>query len=254
MTRFVGLLVLLPFGLLAQPAQLASTGRKADTGRASTVPMVSTVASPATAADPMVLPLFGERSKTAEQIGWEVRFLNDCDQNFNNRQEASQFFASRAWEYLAEGQLDTATHRFNLAWLLNERSSEPYWGLGVVSYQRNLLPEAIRLMKKGLDVADSNAVLMTDLASVQIKHFQEQQDSTMLDEAATWLQKSVTLEPNYATTHLRLSWVHYYRGDYPRAWEYLHNVRKLDLAAMDVTYLNLLMTRLPDPQGFFKGN
>lgn len=249
-------LLLCPLLGMGQPSNLISSARTVDTGKVKETPGINTASEPvgesAPLQNPMVAPLFGERAKTSAHIEWEIKFLNDCDQNFGSRQEASQFFATRAWDYLAEGQLDTAANRFNLAWLLNEKNVDPYWGLGVVSYQRGQLPEAMQLLKKGLAVSDTNAVMITDLATVQIQYFQEKQDSTMLDEAAEWLDKSLRLNPNYANTHLRLSWIHFVRGQYAEAWERFHKARNLDLSTLDLNYLNQLLAKLPDPQGIFK--
>lgn len=199
-----------------------------------------------------VLPLFGEQGKTAEQIDFEIRTLNECDQNFASRDEASQFFAARGWEYVSESQLDTAAYRFNLAWLLNHKNVDAFWGLGVVCYQQGKLPDAIRMLKKGLTVADSNAVLMTDLATVQIKQYQSTKDSTELQEAEELLHRSINIIPNNATAMMKLSLVNYVKADYKQAWEYFHRARVLDLSALDLVYLNDLMAKLPDPQGVFK--
>ncbi|GAB3987118.1 hypothetical protein GCM10028807_06160 [Spirosoma daeguense] len=197
------------------------------------------------------LPLFGERGKTAEQIDQEIHFLNDCDRNFTSRSEASDFFAARGWDYVDDGQLDTAAHRFNLSWLLNHDNSDAYWGLGVVCYQKNHLPDAIRMMRKGLTVADSNTVLMTDLATVEIKYYQEKSDADILADAETHLQKAVTINPN-ALSLQKLSVVHFLKADYTKAWDYFHQARSLDLSSLDLSYLNDLLAKHPDPKGVFK--
>ena len=69
-----------------------------------------------------LLPLFGEYEKTDLQKKEDDEFLKMCDANFQNRSKASEFFATRAWEYLQEGQADTAVHRFNLAFLLDDEN------------------------------------------------------------------------------------------------------------------------------------
>ncbi|GAB3895094.1 hypothetical protein GCM10028803_11100 [Larkinella knui] len=249
--RFFGLLVWLPLGVFAQTGPLASSARRVEAGKGDTVVEVSKNANP-TVVNPMVTPLFGEQAKTAEHITWEVRFLNECDKNFSNRAEASQFFSTRAWEYLTEGQLDTATYRFNLAWLLNDKNSDTYWGLGVISYQQNKMPESIRLLKKGLEVADSNAVLMTDLATVELKQYKENKDNALLEDAISVLNKALQYDVTNANTFMRLSWANFAKGDYAAAWENLHKGRSLDLAAVDFVYLQELRDKMPDPKGFFK--
>lgn len=258
----------MPFLSLAQPKQLITSARPSTARTVShtttvSVPQPGTTAeaAPATAqtnavaettGDPNTLPLFGERSKTAAQIDAEIHFLNDCDRNFASRTEASEFFANRGWDYVMDGQLDTAAYRFNLAWLLNDRNPDAYWGLGVVSYQKDRLPDAIRMLKRGLTVADSNATLMTDLATVQLKYYQEKADPDVLAEADQHLQRAVVLNPAHATPYQKLSLLNYLKADYAKAWSYFHKARAIDLSGLDLSYLNELLAKMPDPEGVFK--
>lgn len=258
-------LVVLPLLSAAQPRQLITSARSGDsasqsrtvrnnTGKNNSTinPTANAVETDAVDISVNTLPLFGERTKTAAQIDQEIHFLNDCDRNFASRPEASKFFADRGWDYVADGQLDTAAHRFNLSWLLNDHNADAYWGLGVVCYQKDQLPDAIRMLKRGLEVADSNAVLMTDLASVQIKHYQEKQNGDILAEAQDHLQRAIAISPNNATSYQKLSMVHYLKADYPKAWDYFHQARSLDLSVLDLSYMNELLAKQPDPKGMFK--
>ncbi|SFD09375.1 tetratricopeptide repeat protein [Spirosoma endophyticum] len=257
-------LVALPLLSAAQPKQFITSARSGDTaGHSSTTAQKtdeltpraeSTISNGSDTAGGSIntLPLFGERPKTAAQISEEIHFLNDCDRNFSSRPEASEFFAARGWDYVTKGQLDTATHRFNLSWLLNDKNADSYWGLGVVCYQKNQLPSAIRMLKKGLALADSNIALMTDLATLEIKHYQEKPDINVLADAEGHLQKSIALSPNSAIAYQKLSVVYYLQADYPKAWDYFHQAYKLDLSGLDLAYLNELSAKLPDPKGVFK--
>lgn len=198
------------------------------------------------------IPLFGERPRSAFQKKEDERFLQSCDRLFPNRQEACAFFSERAWDYLKEGQLDTAVYRFNLAYLLNPTCAEPYWGLGVISYHRGDLPEAIKLLGKGLSVEPQNAALMVDLATLQLTHFKESKDNQELTQATDLLTKSLVIEPANANAYLKLSLVDFYQEHYDQAWEHLHKCRTLDIATIDITYLAELRAKKEDPQGIFK--
>lgn len=202
--------------------------------------------------DVRILPLFGGRSKSAQQIEDEIRFLNECDQNFNSREEASQFFAARGWEYVSEAQLDTAAYRFNLANLLNDKNGDAFWGLGVVCYQRNQLSDAINMLKRGAALADTNAVLLTDLATVELEYYQAKHDTTSLTDARDHLQKAIFLNPSHATAFARLSQISYQQGEYRNAWAYLHKAYKIDLSSIDLVYIQELLAKEPDPIGLFK--
>lgn len=259
------MLVALPFLAAAQPKQFVTSARSGDSvrqSRTATVSNVDTTTQPnesvseektgVSTGSVNTLPLFGERPKTAAQISEEIHFLNDCDQNFASRAEASTFFSERGWDYVDKGQLDTAAYRFNLSWLLNNRNADAYWGLGVVCYQKNQLAEAIRIMKKGLAVTDSNVVLMTDLATVEIKHYQDKANAAVLADAESHLQQAIAMSPTMATSYQKLSMVYYLKADYAKAWDYFHQAHALDLSVLDIGYLNELLAKLPDPKGKFK--
>jgi tetratricopeptide (TPR) repeat protein len=258
-------LVALPFLSAAQPKQLTISARSGDSVRQTqptkksvdvisqqSAESVSTDAAEPASGPVNNLPLFGERPKTVAQIDAEIHFLNDCDRNFTSRPEASDFFSARGWDYVASGQLDTATHRFNLSWLLNDRNADAFWGLGVVCYQKNQLPNAIRMLKKGLAVADSNVALMTDLATVEIKQYQDKPTTELLTEAESHLQRAISLSPNNAPPYQKLSIVYYLKADYMKAWDYFHQARTLDLSVLDLGYMNDLLAKQPDPKGMFK--
>jgi tetratricopeptide (TPR) repeat protein len=254
----IGTLWLQSARALAQPdtshAPTLMTSARAANGETVVTPGT---ASTAVSADPAtgparLLPLFGERGKTAEQIDFEINFLNDCDRQFASRAEASRFFSARGWEYLSESQLDTATYRFNLAWLLDNRNPDAYWGLGVVCYQHDRLPDAIRLLNKGATLADSDATLLTDLATLELQLYRTTRATQILTDAQTHLRRAVLLRPDHAAAWQKLSLVHFQLADYQEAWACLHKTRILDLSLIDFTYLNDLLARMPDPQGVFR--
>lgn len=256
------MLVALPFMSAAQTKQFIISARSGDSIRQAKpvrdnsdtlVPSTETVSADATAstADINTLPLFGERSKTTAQIDQEIHFLNDCDRNFTNRSEASDFFAARGWDYVSSGQLDTAAYRFNLAWLLNTKNADAYWGLGVVCYQKNHFPDAVRMLQKGAAIDNNNTVLLTDLATVEIKYYQQKLDNGLLTDAEEHLQQAITVNPN-AISLQQMSMVFYLKTDYGKAWDYFHQARLLDIASLDLTYLSELLAKQPDPKGVFK--
>ncbi|MBO0939356.1 hypothetical protein J2I47_22575 [Fibrella sp. HMF5335] len=202
--------------------------------------------------DVKILPLFGERSKSPLQIEDEIRFLNDCDQNFTSRHEASQFFAARGWEYIAEAQLDTAAYRFNLANLLDDKNADAFWGLGVVSYQRNQLGTAIKMLQRGASLADTNAVLLTDLATVELEQYQAKQDTASMVNAREHLARAIFLRPDHATAYMKLSLANYLEAKYGDAWLYLHKAYTTSITSVDLDYVHELLAKQPDPIGLFK--
>jgi tetratricopeptide (TPR) repeat protein len=228
----------------SQTAQYVSTNHSLD----------SNIAQPRILAlsERKVLPLFGEQRKTSDQIEEEIKFLSGCDKMFSSREEASAFFTARAWEYVQEGQLDTATYRFNLSYLLNEKNVDNFWGLGVVCYQKNLLEAAERMMQQGVSLAPDNVPLLVDLSTIELRHFGETQDQDDLNESYQLLKRAESLDTTYAQTFFNLAIAEFHRTNYPKAWEALHSGRKLNFALVDFQFVDLLREKLVDPEGFFK--
>jgi tetratricopeptide (TPR) repeat protein len=236
-------LLFIPLSGMAQSMQLVSS-RTLDSNVSAPRPL--------TLAERHVLPLFGEQRKTSEQIEEEIRFLSDCDKMFANREEASTFFSTRAWEYVQEGQLDTATYRFNLAYLLNEKNVEAFWGLGVICYQKENLQDAERMMRRGVEISPENVPLLVDLSTIELRHFTQANEKEDLGESHQLLKRAVSLDSTYAPAYFNLALAEYHLADYAKAWEALHIGRKLNFSLVDFQFVDLLRTKQADPEGFFK--
>lgn len=240
----IWLALLIPVMSLAQNTHLASAGPSTDTNVAHKKSL--------DLKERRVLPLFGEVSKTSEQIDEEIKFLSECDKSFSSRAEASSFFATRAWEYLQEGSLDTACYRFNLAQLLNDKNVEAYWGLGVVSYQRENWVDAKRMLSKGVSLQGDNVALLVDLSTVELKLYAITSRKEELDEASELLKHAVSIDSTYALGQYNLALLHYNLNELDKSWEHLHKGRTLDFNQLNLDFVELLKAKMPDPQGFFK--
>lgn len=239
--------LLLPFCGKAQTMQFVSSNRPADTSTQVTTAVEAT----AVVKNLHLMPLFGETTKSMEQIEFEIQFLNDCDQNFTNRSEASQFFSARGWEYLQENDLDTACYRFNLAFLLDHKNSDCYWGLGVVCFQQGHLTDAERMLRKGADIDSTNVGLLIDLATVDLIHFKETKEKWELIEAEQILNRVIRLDTTSANAYLKKSVLEFHKGDYKAAWANLHKTRLLDIELLDYEFMKELLGKHCDPEGIF---
>lgn len=200
-----------------------------------------------------LLPLFGEFEKTDAQKAVDAEFLKACDLNFKTRSEASEFFATRAWEYLGEGEKDTATYRFNLAYLLDDENSDVYWGLGVIAYQNEKYAQAISLMNRGLEIEeDDNVTLIVDLATVHIKCFTVDAEKEDLRNAFELLTKALTKQPESANALMQLSLAKLLNEEIDEAWERFHQGYELDPDNASIEILEGLLSKKDDPRGIFK--
>lgn len=200
-----------------------------------------------------LLPLFGEFEKTDAQKAVDIEFLKACDANFKTRSEASEFFATRAWEYLGEGEKDTATYRFNLAYLLDDENSDVYWGLGVIAYQNEKYAQAIDLMNRGLEIEDDdNVTLIVDLSTVYIKCFTVDAEKENLKKAFELLTKALIKQPESANALMQLSLAKLLNEEIDEAWERFHQGYELDPDNASIEILEALLAKKDDPRGVFK--
>ncbi|MDZ7935516.1 MAG: hypothetical protein U5M51_11295 [Emticicia sp.] len=183
----------------------------------------------------------------------DEEFLKACDLNFKTRSEASEFFATRAWEYLGEGEKDTATYRFNLAYLLDDENSDVYWGLGVIAYQNEKYAQAIDLMNRGLEIEDDdNVTLLVDLSTVYIKCFTVDAEKEDLRKAFELLTKALIKQPESANALMQLSLAKLLNEEIDEAWERFHQGYELDPDNASIEILEGLLAKKDDPRSIFK--
>ncbi|RIJ41721.1 tetratricopeptide repeat protein [Pontibacter oryzae] len=199
-----------------------------------------------------VQPMFGGKSKSEAEQKQDEKFLTSCDKNFSTRQEASKFFMERGWEYLNEGQTDTAMYRFNLAWLLDPGNKDTYWAFGLVTAAKGDNGQAIGLYDKALAIDPKNSLLLSDMATSYLALYKEKKKKKTLKKAAGYLATATAQDPANAYALYNTSMVKYYEKKYAEAWDYLHKSRAINMTQIDYGYVMELVAEMPDPQGFFK--
>lgn len=200
------------------------------------------------------LPLFGNYEKTEEQLVNDELFKSDCDKEFATRKEAAEFFNKMAWQYMGEGDKNTAIYRFNLSYLLDSENYETYWGLGAIQYQLGNFSQAIELMNQGLNHCESqNYVFITDLATIYLKLALNNPNSVVESgKAKTLLQKAIEIQPQYTPAYVQLTIAEILENNLDAAWENFHKAYELNPAELSKEVLIDLLNRKEDPKGVFK--
>lgn len=200
------------------------------------------------------VPLFGGYTKSESQQIDDQLFVSDCDKQFKSRTEGSEFFSKMGWDYLADGDKNTAIHRFNLSWLLSPDNVDVYWGLGVIEFQSANFPNAIKLMSKGLEISkEPNYVLMVDLATVYIKTALNNPNSLIESaNARNLLSKSLEIQPKYTPAFMQLTLVNIIENKLDEAWDSFHKGYELNAKEVNYEILGELLKRKADPKGIFK--
>ncbi|KUG07934.1 hypothetical protein [Solirubrum puertoriconensis] len=225
-------------------------------GAPATAQKVKTKVKGAAAADLSLaarrqLPLFGGLTPQAAQQLVGEPYLKGLEQSFASRTEASQFFANKGYEYINEGQADTARYRFNLAWLLDPKNPDAYRGLGLLA--ANTSPDqAIGLFSQGLALSPNNAQLLADLGSGYLLRYGQTKKTKDLKGAEEQLRKAIATDANSSYAWQQLAWVQFYQNDFAQAWESLHKSSTLNFSGVDFELVTSLKDKMPDPKGLFK--
>jgi Tfp pilus assembly protein PilF len=207
----------------------------------------------ATPLPPRLRPLFGglNVAQATQLLG--ANRLDDVAKSFASRAEASAFFSQKGYEYLNENKPDTATYRFNLAWLLNPQNPDAYHGLGIIaSREPGSASEAMGLLSQALVLAPTNGGVLTDLGSLYLIRYGQTKKKKDLTTATGYLQRAIAAEPTNATAWQDMARVYYYQEKYPAAWEAVHKGQTLNMSSIDFDFIPELIAKQPDPQGIFK--
>jgi tetratricopeptide (TPR) repeat protein len=241
------LATLLVLGLLgAAPAQAQ---RK---GHASAVNADGSLAAAPAPRAARLQPLFGglTPAQATQVIG--AAQLKAIAASFASPAEASAFFANKGFEYLSENQPDTATYRFNLAWLLDPKNADAYRGLGIVASAQPTPDAAIRLLTSGLALAPNNILLLSDLGTSHIIRYGQTKKKKDLTAGLDLLQRATTIDATNAVAWQQLGRGLYYQEKYAEAWAAVHKGQALSTRSLDFGLISDLLAKLPDPQGTFK--
>ena len=242
------LAALLLAGLLgAAPAQAQRKGATTPTVNAD-----GSLAAPAPGKPIRLQPLFGGLSPAqATQLLGEAQ-LKAIAASFASTAEASTFFTNKGYEYLRENQPDTATYRFNLAWLLNPQNAEAYRGLGIIASGQPTPDAAIALLSRGFGIAPTSTLLMSDLGATYLIRYGQTKKKKDLTMGLTLLQRATAADPANANAWQQLARGLYYQEKYAEAWDAVHKGQNASVSSLDFSLITDLLAKLPDPQGTFK--
>lgn len=244
------LAALLVVGLFsAAPARAQRTSR---TSAANADGSLASSARVAGARAARLRPLFGGLTPAqATQVIGENQ-LKAIAASFASPAEASTFFATKGFEYLSENQPDTATYRFNLAWLLDPKNADAYRGLGIVASAQPTPDAAIALLSTGLGLAPTSSLMLSDLGSSYLTRYSQTKKKKDLATGFDLLQRATAADATNAVAWQQLARGFFYQEKYADAWAAVHKGQALSTNSLDFGLISDLLSKLPDPQGTFR--
>jgi tetratricopeptide (TPR) repeat protein len=176
--------------------------------------------------DIRLLPEYGHQLKTKEQIEADEEFVKTALNADGSNRKASDHLIKLGFTYLYRGDIKTAMHRFNQAYLLDPKNENIYWGFGAVYGSFNDYKTAIRQYDKGLAINPKNAVILTDKATLYFVEFQQDHIQTKLDTAIHLLTASYGIDTTNVNTTYKLSVCYFLNKDCTNAWRFYNKCMK----------------------------
>lgn len=197
-------------------------------------------------------PLFGGLTAAQAEAALGSAFITSTVQSFASRAEASRFFSTKGYEYLAENKPDTAAYRFNLAWALDPQNAAAYRGLGIIASSNPSPDQAISLLTQSLTLDPKNTNTLSDLGASYIIRFQQTKKKKDLTTGTEYLQQAIAADATNAVAWQQLGRAYYLQEDYAKAWDAVHKSQQISLSSLDFDLISDLKEKLPDPLGQFK--
>lgn len=207
-----------------------------------------------------LLPMYGypDREKPDHLKMADKEFIKAATAKVT-REEASDHFAAKGWEFGSKGDYATAMTRFNQAWLLNPDSYKPYWGFGILLKQQANLPEAVTHFEKALSLMDKedgtkHGLLIETAQTHMFLGVMTRTNSTDKTESDGHFSRANALFNETRTqypqdTSVPSLWAKslYWEGDYAKAWEMVNIARSL---GHDVKpeFIESLFRKMPEPK------
>jgi tetratricopeptide (TPR) repeat protein len=172
-------------------------------------------------------PEFGNVTKTQEQINADKEFILTALKQDTTPRKCSEHLVRLGFDYLYRGDLKTAMHRFNQAWLLDPKNENVYWGFGSVYFAFNDYDETLKQFEKGLLINPSSSNIITDKATIYMSFYQSSHETNDIDKAIALFNQSYKIDPSNQNTLFKLSAAYYYKKDCSNAWKFYNECMKL---------------------------
>ncbi len=206
------------------------------------------------AKDLRLLPRYGDKEKTAEQVLADTVLVQRVMESEPDRRKASDRLAGMGMGLLAGGDMVSAMYRFNHAFLLDQHNPMVYNGYGAFFMALDRTTEAGQQYLEGLNHDSTNVYLLNGLATAFIaeQYAQRSTDTTRADQstkaALALLQRALTSDPRHADSAYKRSVCHLLLSECPAAWEWYRKYLELGGSTASASYRQQLEAACPPPK------
>lgn len=180
-------------------------------------------------ADIHLIPMYGHRQNTKEQLRADEEFLKIVLEQEGTKRAGSEHLIKLGFNYLYQNKLKTAMTRFNQAWSLDSTNANVFSGFGGVYFSLHAYDESLKMYKLGLKVDSLSTNLMTDMGTAYLSIYNENPaKKENLASAISYLEKSYQLNSKNSSTVYKLIMCSLYTGDCEKAKKYFAECEQLE--------------------------
>ena len=108
--------------------------------------------------------MYGDRQFSPPELKANKELLQSVDRLGVSRRDAARRAVVVGFKHFREGDIASAIKRFNQGWLIDPEFGRVYWGLAIVSFERNKDPvQAEQLFLKAAELSPDDADLHVDV-------------------------------------------------------------------------------------------
>jgi tetratricopeptide (TPR) repeat protein len=194
-----------------------------------------------------LLPKYGPDEKCQNLVDGDNKFIEIMDKQFNgNRMEASKQLATRGWDYLLQGNIDTAMRRFNQAWLLDPSNPVALWGMGAIMSDKAAHREAISLLNEARPFLTQDFRFKVDYARMLAMAGIHLKEDQLIDAALSEFSRLYNESPQDVNNLQNWAITLYSLDQYEDAWEKIKEAKKMpDAHKLSSDFVSELLRIIP---------
>lgn len=154
----------------------------------------------------------------------------------------------RGWEFLSQGDKETAMRRFNQAWLLNAHNGIARWGMGAIEASLGHFDSSLSLFLEAEKSLGDNANFNADFAKAIGMAGVQQKDPKLLQMAYDRFNHTYQKAPRNSDNLQNWAIVLFMAGNDAEAWAKVKLAESIpDGKKLNPEFLSALKARTPRP-------
>jgi tetratricopeptide (TPR) repeat protein len=195
-------------------------------------------------------PEYGHLPKSSEEINADKSFVETITKLGYSKIEGSNQLASKAWDFLRQGDFVSAMLRFNQSWLLDSMNVNTFWGFGTIMGIYGNAEGSIKYLELAYKHDSTKSRLLIDISSSYIIRYDSKKDSTDLNKAIEKLSRYLRSDSRNQEALYKMSICYFYLGNYELAWEYLHKCKDNGGEPIQKGFVKELKDKMEEPIKF----